>query len=459
MAVAIGVARYLSTEQFGVYSYIMALVGSIMAISVFGVAKILTREVARDKSLAARYTAVTLTITTTLLALSGGLSFVLAMVMELPVGAVAAVALAIAANVFLCYTQLFVGVFHAFEKMKYESVVTFVASVTLVTGLLSVIFLNLGFTAVFAMTALSGLAGLLASFVIILRKVGFPLARFSTEDLRWFFRESAVVGIGVFIYMNLFKIDVLLLKWLSGYEDVAYFQAAHNLTHQIVIFPVALMTAAFPRISRLEAEGDPAGLKTMYEKLFRFMFMGGATAALFTFCYAEEIITILLGEKFRQSAQTLMILSWSFVPLFADVFTNTLVVAMGRQSATAVFGSVGLAVNVLLGVALIPLYGQTGAAMAAFASYTALFVTSYIYITWHGDYFTALGRLMGRAFVAVAAGGCAMLLIKTVSAPLSFVVGCGVYLAVVLSTGVIRVAEIRDFVRKIRPRPGGVTGS
>jgi O-antigen/teichoic acid export membrane protein len=445
--VIILIARYLSIEEFGNYSFINAFVSTVMVFSFFGVGRLLTREISRNKGLAAKYVGVALVIRFGLVIILAAIVQFLSVYAHLPMPMFLAVQLAIALNVFQAYTQLLFHLFRAFERMIYEPVVYFFSGVTMLLGVLAVILLDLGFLAIFMAMAFAGLimAGLVT--IILLKDFGVPRFDFTKREIFRFIKGSAIVGIGMYLYMCLFKVDVLLLKWLSGIEDVAYFQGVHHIILRIDMLPAAIMAAIFPRISRF-AVIDTENLKALYQRTFNYIFIVGLSVSILLFCFSEEIILILLGHRFLPSVNSLKVLSFSVIALFLNIVMNDMLVGIGKERITIFIGILALMLNVLVAIILIPRHGQLGAAMAASLSYTMLFVTSFIYLFMSG-YRLSLHNLVFKPLLAGAAATAVTEATKGLGPLASFLMGGSLYGLLLWKLKVLNKGEMKDVLGRI----------
>jgi O-antigen/teichoic acid export membrane protein len=137
--VVVVVARYLSVDQYGEYSYILAFVSSIMALAYFGIQSVLIREIANDNTLAAQILGAAIELRT-LLSIIAVLALCISMyVMELRGLLLAAGFIAIASEFFLSFSMLSKSVFQAFEKMIYEPFIALMNGLVLSIGIAAVI--------------------------------------------------------------------------------------------------------------------------------------------------------------------------------------------------------------------------------------------------------------------------------------------------------------------------------
>lgn len=445
---AFGIARYLSLDEFGYYSFINAFVSSIMFISFFGTGRLLIREVSLNKERAPDFVGISLVIRFCLILAASVAVLFFTFGMELSNSVFIAVLLAMAIYTFQSYTQLLTSLFQAFEKMKYETMINLVSSILLLAALLVVMLFNLGFLAVFLAIAFGGFvrAGL-ASWVLY-RYFVVPRFDFTIKELIAFIKDSALVGIGMFLYMNLFRVDVLLLKWLKGVEEVAYFQGVHNIIIQTEVLPAAVMAALFPRMSRLSSKNDKT-LEAIYQSGFKYIFLTGLTIAIVFFCYSEQVIRILLGEKFLPSVILLKILSWSVIALFVDIVANSMFIALGKQHVPIIAGTIAIIANVVIGILLIPKIGQQGAAVAALLSYMILFVICYIFLSKIWDHTSLLKVMFKSLFVGIVTIVVIQLSIRF-SLIGSFVIGATLFVFMINRLGILPNEEIRELLMKTK---------
>lgn len=421
-----------------------------MAISLFGVGMLLVRETSRNKAMAAKYLGIAFTIRTCLLLTSAAIVLLLAVRMEISRPVFLSVFLAIAINSFQSYTQLLINLFQAFEKMKYEPMVIFASTISLLLGLLTVIFLDLGYLAVFLAFILAAFIRL--GFVAIVAFKNFVLPKFNYQmkDLVSFLKQSAFVGLGIFLQFNLLRVDVLLLKWLRGANEVAYFQGVHSIILQLEVLPLAIMAAVFPRFSRLAA-ADVETLAALYNKAFKYIFIAALLIAALLFCYSEQIIILILGKKFLASITTFKVLSWSILGFFLNALFNSMIIALGKQKIMVLFAGISLLLNGLIGTLLIPQFSHQGAAAAALISYITLSLTLYSYLSISG-YNVSLPDTIFKPAFAAAVATAVILVTKDISLPVSFLMGVSAFGFLLWSMGVLTVKEMIELLRKTASR-------
>jgi O-antigen/teichoic acid export membrane protein len=134
----------------------------------------------------------------------------------------------------------------------------------------------------------------------------------------------------------------------------------------IVILLFAVNMPLAPAVARLHAKGDLQGLEHTTERMARAIMLVSAPVAALFIAFPDRYLKIF-GAGFHGGATALVILAvGQLVNAMAGPSGNVLV--MTRHERAAVSGvAVGLLLNVVLAVALVPYLGVTGGAIA-FAS-------------------------------------------------------------------------------------------
>jgi O-antigen/teichoic acid export membrane protein len=449
--VVVIVARYLSVDQYGEYSFIIALVSSIMAIVYFGIQQVMIREIANNKEAAGETLGVAVQLRAILSIVAVSVLAVLMYLMKLKGILLAAGIIAIASEFFLAFSMLSKAVFQAYEKMIYEPVISLLYSVVLTAGIAAVIYLDLGFLWLFVAVASANLSQLLLSSNILSRNFVRPVFTAERSLFRKFLKDSVVIGVGIFFYQNLFRINVLMLKWFGNINDVSYFQAPHSLIMQLQVVPMSVAMAVFPVFSRL-LHTEKEKLPLIYEKIFRFMLIGSVFCALSLALFSHEIVDLVFGSKFSHSAAALSVVAWAIIPLTMDMLLNVVLITMHKQKYSVIYAGMTLLLNTLFSVMFVPSHGYMAAAYISLFSYSLLFACSLYYVGRNG-LFIPLGRNAVKLLVVVLMSGGAMLLLKAISWPLAGLAGTVVFFGLILFGRLVTVDEVRLIKGMIRSIP------
>jgi O-antigen/teichoic acid export membrane protein len=332
--------------------------------------------------------------------------------------------------------------------MIYEPVLTVIYLFILSSAIAAVIHFDMGLLWLLIATAVANsVQFLLAAYIVSTRFVR-PSFSFDKEMFWTLFKNSSIIGIGIFFYQNLFRIDVLMLKWLGSAEEVAFFQASHGLIMQIEFLPAALMSALFPVFSRM-LHHEPEIVAIEFEKYFRYIFILSFIPSIYLCLYSKEIIGIVFGGKYALSVRALSIISWAIIPLSMDMFFNNILIVMNQQRYTVIYGGLTLAANFLAAFILIPVFGFMAAAYISLASYFILFFFSLYFVVKSGLPVVLDNILIKVLFAGLIAGG-VIYLLKPISMLGSISMGLIAYPAMLTITGTFPMEDRLLLIRSIK---------
>jgi O-antigen/teichoic acid export membrane protein len=156
----------------------------------------------------------------------------------------------------------------------------------------------------------------------------------------------------------------LLLGFFSGVSEVALFQvvvpavALNNLVAQT--FGVLFEPAA----SRLQTSNDRTAVEALYWRSAAWVAVLSFPAFAVCFAAAEPLTVLLFSERYAAAAPILSLLA---VGTFVDVslgFNGAALRVLGKVRWLMAANGLGVALNIVLNLALIPRMGALGAALA-----------------------------------------------------------------------------------------------
>lgn len=367
--VQIFIIRYLGAEKFGLLSYAISITGLLAALTTFGLDSIVTRELVktpenRDYLLG----------TVFFLRLFGALlSFILLYIILKITGddqqTVIIVFIVGASTLFQTF-YVIEFYFHSKVQAKFSSSVYLVSLI--ITSAIKVFLIFTG-------------AGLLyfaivTSLEFLLTAAGF-ITVYNQGDaniFKWKFRKSLAVsllkdswplilsGVVVAIYM---KIDQVLIKNMMSSKSLGYYSAAVRLCEAWYFIPLAISNSLFPAIINAKAAGEEIYLNRL-QKLYDIVaWIAIAIAVPVTFL-SGFIVTIFFGKEYLPAAPVLTIYIWAGVSVFLGVASSQYLITENMTKLSFYRTFIGMVVNVILNLILIPAWGITGSAFATLVSYS-----------------------------------------------------------------------------------------
>ncbi|MBX7457691.1 oligosaccharide flippase family protein [Qipengyuania sp. 1NDH17] len=175
------------------------------------------------------------------------------------------------------------------------------------------------------------------------------------------------LGLGITVILQ-GELNTLLLASLAGPEETGLFQPVARVA-PLLALPVQAAGMRFaPKIAEFWRKGDIERVRSLTRT---FTWTTSLLTALIAIAIAAAgpWIFALFGKEFIASAPLLWVMAAAYV-ISAAGGPAGVIFAMARRTGTAAMGQIaGLAVNLAIGVLLIPSYGAAGAVMAMLAAF------------------------------------------------------------------------------------------
>lgn len=173
-------------------------------------------------------------------------------------------------------------------------------------------------------------------------------------------------GVVVSIYM---KVDQVMIKNMMDTKEVGYYAAAVRLSESWYFIPVAISNALFPAI--VNAKSTSIELyKSRIQKLYDILAWIAIGISIPVSFFSTQIIGALYGADYLSAAPILTIYIWAGVFVFLGVASSQYLVSENLTKISFMRTSLGMIVNVILNIILIPIYGIIGSAVATLISYS-----------------------------------------------------------------------------------------
>ncbi len=374
----IAIARYLGVTGFGLLSTAIAFTGVFVPFTSLGLTTLATREVARDKSLASKYLSNLIIIEIALASGTFCLIALAAYVLRYPQETIILIYILALDVVCTGFTNVFQSQFQAFERMEYlsigtilNSVVAFVVVIWGITAGLSVVWFAFAYF-------VSSLAVTIYSVTAYSKNFSLPYIEIDLKFWKRILPEAlpfALTGLFITIY---FYIDSVLLSVMKGAEAVGWYNAPYRLIMVLVLIPAIISTAVFPAMSRFHGTAKDT-FRLIYKRYFKYMAIVAVPIGIGTTLLAGQIITLIFGVAYGNSAIALQILIWATVFIFLEAAFLRLFETSNRQMIVTKITAVGVIENVTLDLLLIPRFSYVGTSIATAATeFTVLLLCVFV---------------------------------------------------------------------------------
>jgi O-antigen/teichoic acid export membrane protein len=291
------------------------------------------------------------------------------------------------------------------------------------------------------------LAAALAMNVVYFRVLVILTSLLASDQATGYF------GTSFRIFEVLFGLPLLVLSValpvlsVAGAEDEERLRySLQRVTEVALLLSVLLvLSVALPVLSVAGAE-DEERLRYSLQRVTEVALLLSVLLVLVIVAVAEPAIVFLAGEDFRGAAPVLQIQAVALIPVFLGQTWQLALVSIRRQSALAWATGTALVLVIALGLALIPTYGATGAAVAAVLAESVLALLLLGFLHRLRPAVTPSFRFVPR--VALAGALATPFLFAPISGVASAACAAVVFLAVVYVAGVLPPELIAAFRRR-----------
>ena len=224
----------------------------------------------------------------------------------------------------------------------------------------------------FGVAGLTGgfVGGLLAGGLMNFRYLDLKLVRFGISHLKnlsgfsfWIFLTAS--GSLVFSY-----VDTILIGFFMTTADVGIYRTAFQLTSIAAFVTLAFHTVLYPKISNWGIQGQVADIENSLARAWTYSLFLAIPTCIGGWILGDKLLYYLYGESFVEGASALyFLLLVQVVNVFMFLGTMSLT-AINRPKDAFLVTAIAAVANILLDLALIPVLGITGVAVATLIAMT-----------------------------------------------------------------------------------------
>lgn len=209
---------------------------------------------------------------------------------------------------------------------------------------------------------------------------------------------STALGIWSLLNMLVFRMDTLLLGWILGSGAVGEYTVAYKLFETVLFVIWSVDRVAMPAMAASEgAEPIRNGVHRAVSVVLALF----VPYAILLSLRGEQVLTLVFGEPYGvASVAALQLLMASLIPYSLQYLLASGLVAQVRNRTVTISGLVATVVNLAANLALIPVMGIAGAALATFLAMAAQALFLWVFL------FRLVGspRILRAALVPAIAG-------------------------------------------------------
>lgn len=443
------IARYLGTEGFGILSFALAFTSIFSFLADLGLNTLIVREIARNKKLAFKYLANTLSIKIFLATITIILVDLTINLLGYPIQTIKVVYLIVFYVIFTSFIQTFYSIFQSFEKMEYQALSEILSNILMFTGVLVVIFLNLSIISFGFVYFISSLIILGFNFLLCSWKFILPKLEFDFEFWKKSLKNSlpfAITSIFVTIY---FWIDSVMLSFMQGSNSVGIYNAAYNLILALMFIPSVFLLSMFPVMSK-HFETSKNILKIEFEKSVKYLTIISIFILINGLVFSNKFVPLIYGNGYANSIQAFNVLIFVIPFLFLTILFGNFLGAINKQIIVTFVALINAIFNIILNIILIPKISYIGASTATVLTEASGFILMFIYITKFFFKVSIKNNLLKTILVGILLFVCISFINIYLNWIISFSIGVTIYLSFLYLLNILSTEDIKIFKKILR---------
>lgn len=439
------ITGYLGQEGFGKYATVLAFFAFFSALADLGLAPMMTREISRDGADEGKIVG-----NIVLLRLLSSLGLVLIapfiiIFFNYSGDLKAGIFIAAIAILFSTLSGTLNGIFQKHLAMDKVAIIEFLGKLLQVGMVALAVSMDLGFLAIAATLLVSLSFNALLAFVLCRRYISFSLRK-DTAYWKTFLHESWPMGMTAIITFAYFKMDTILLSVMQSNAHVGIYNVAYKVMENLIFFPAMLAGLILPLLSR-SVFAYRKQFEEIANKTFKVFIIIVTPLIIGTWFLAGDIIRIVSGAGFQESAPILRILIFSLSFIFFGHYFNMLLIVSNAQKKLMQTLIIAAVFNIFLNLLLIREYSYVGAAWASlFTEMLVVFLTGTL-VYRHIRFFPSFERLGGVLLSGIAMAGI-LFVLRGESFIISGVVATITYVGVLWLTKTVTQNELLSLFSK-----------
>lgn len=289
--------------------------------------------------------------------------------------------------------------------------------------------------------------------------LGLRMAAVRLAGAREHWRDLLRVGVGLgvagILVTSYVRLDQVLVLEFAGPAQAGLYGAAYRLLDQVQFIPISVMTTLFPMIAAAYSRGEDRAQRLL-QTAAEYLAMASFPILAFTIVAATPIVDFLFGSEFSGAGPAVPVLAGAFVSISFGYLVGNMVIVLELQNRFAAFAALGLVINAILNVLLIPRYGFLASAWITLLTEITVMSLSMRAVLRVLRMRPRVTRLL-RTLAAATAMGVVIWIARVAGVPLAGLVALAA-ISYVPCLFLLRVLSTAEIVAVLKKDPVGISG-
>ena len=169
--------------------------------------------------------------------------------------------------------------------------------------------------------------------------------------------------------------DQILIEYFYGFNDVGIYVIGCKLVMIFMSVPTILSNIIYPEIIKNEKKLSWGNFENYLIKVYFSYIVIASIFIAISIVFGSKIIYILYGDDYQKAYPILSTYAFSLIPAAHTTLSNKLLMINNNQNFILMRNIIGLIVNLILNVILLPSIGIIGAAIATVVTQTGISIS------------------------------------------------------------------------------------
>lgn len=201
--------------------------------------------------------------------------------------------------------------------------------------------------------------------------ISLPIKKFDMDLFKKSFKLGFVSYVGCVVAYLIFKIDLFLITYYLGEASLGTYSVAVSIIDAVLIIPAVFGQILF---SEWTVTKNASERFNSYLKYLHFNFILLLLAAFAISLVIPHFFKYFFNNSFAGAAEYTIILSFAAVFIGTNMISMNFLGTKGMPIDIIIIPSVGLIINVISNIYLIPRLGIVGACYSSFIAYVSMFL-------------------------------------------------------------------------------------
>ena len=180
-------------------------------------------------------------------------------------------------------------------------------------------------------------------------------------------KDSSVFSISAFVIIIYYKIDQVMITEILGEKANGIYSVSIRIYELFIFIPGVLISSFLPVITE-KFKTDDTEFRASLKQLYSILTYLAIAFSICVWITAPFVMDLLYGEAYEGSGEVLQLIGLGFYSVLLGMGTGNYLIITNRKRFVLIKSLIGLGLNVIVNLLLIPVLGLNGAVLASIIS-------------------------------------------------------------------------------------------